>query len=342
MSRSLGWLVVVMLGWASSGAVAAPEAKAPPKPGPWKLTWVAGLNLSQSNFSENWAGGDKGSIVWVLNSDAKAQRQFGTRYALSNHLQLAYGQTVQQQPDPADPDRLIWASPRKSNDQIRFESVSRFTLGGWVDPYAALRLEGQFVDESSSLGSILLSPIKLTESAGVARVVQKTDDRELITRLGFGFRETFARQFDPVTAERVSVATTDGGIEWQTSATQPLFDKKVLFEGQLRVFQPLFFSKSEALDTFDRDALAFDPGRESIADFWKAPNVDVQGVFSAQITKVLAVNLAAQWVYLKFDPATDIDNTKPVAERIPAVDHGVRKAGQFREALAIGITYTLF
>lgn len=215
-------------------AVAPVQAADAPKalePGPWKLSWVAGLNLSQSSFSDNWAGGDKGSIVWVLNSDTKAERQFNTKYDLSNHLQLAYGQTVQQQPDPADPGRLVWAAPQKSNDLILFESVSRFTLGGWVDPYGALRLDSQFRDQSSPLGTIPLSPIKLTESAGIARALQKTDERELITRLGFGFRQTLARQFDPATGAKVNVSTQDGGFEWQTSATQPMWDKKVLYKG---------------------------------------------------------------------------------------------------------------
>jgi hypothetical protein len=317
------------------------EAK-PVEAGPWKLAWVAGLNLSQSSFSDNWAGGDRGSIVWVLTSDTKAERQFSTKFNLSNHLQLAYGQTIQQQPDPTDPARLVWASPQKSNDLIQYESVGRFTLGGWVDPYAALHLDSQFQDESSTRGSIPFSPVKLTESAGISRALLKTEDSELITRLGFGFREVFARQFEPATGQKVHVTSNDGGVEWQTNATQPLFEKKVLYKGQLRVFRPVYFSQSGDLDRFDQDARAFAPERASVADYWQAPNVDFQNLFTAQITKILAVNLAVQWVYLKFDPATSIDNTKPIADRIALVDHGVRKGGQFREALAIGLTYTLF
>jgi hypothetical protein len=333
-------LVLVLAGPAA--IVHAADGPGPVQPGPWQLSCVSGLNLSQSSFSEDWAGGDKGSIVWVLNSDAKAERQFNVKYNLSNHLQLTYGQTIQQQADPADPGRLVWASPRKSNDLVVFESVSRFTLGGWVDPYAALRLDSQFRDESSPLGAIALSPLKFTESAGVAKVLQKTEEREWITRVGFGFRQNLARQFDPGTGQKVRVATNDGGFEWQTTATQPLLQKKVLYKGQLRVFQPVFFGGSSALEQFDRDARAFEPGREAIADFWRAPGVDFQNVFTAQITSLLSVNLAVQWVYLKFDPATKVDNSRPIADRIAAVDHGVRKRGQYREALAIGLTYRLF
>jgi hypothetical protein len=340
MPRHVLFLALALMGPATSARAADPPGPTPP--GPWQLACVAGLNLSQSSFSDNWSGGDKGSVVWVATGDVKAERQFDPRYNLSNHLQIAYGQTLQQQADPADPKRLVWASPAKSNDLIVLESVSRFTLGGWVDPYAALRLDTQFSDESSPLGSIPLSPLRFAESAGLARALQKTDERELITRLGFGFRQVIGRQFDPATGEKVRVSTQDGGLEWQTTATQPLLQKRVLYKGQLRVFQPLFFSRSSALERFDRDALALDPGREAIADFWRAPNVDFQNLFTAQITKILAVNLAVQWVYLKFDPATSVDNARPIADRLAIVDHGVRKAGQFREVLAIGLTYRFF
>ncbi len=339
--RAIVATAAVALACVSASARGA-DAPAPAAPGPWTYAWVAGLNLSQSAFSENWQGGDQGSLVWVLTSDAKAERQFTTRYNLSNHLQLAYGQSAQQKRDPADPSRQVWGHPQKSNDLILFESVSRFTLGGWVDPYAALRLDSQFRDESNPTGVIPFSPAKLTESAGIARVLQKTAERELITRLGFGVVEIFARQFDPATGERVRISTNDGGLEWQTNATQPLLGKQVLYKGQLRAFWPLYFSRSRALEQFDRDARAFAPGREAVADFWKTPSVDFQNLFTAQITKLLSVNLAVQWVYLEFDPATDVDNSKPIADRILAVDHGVRKAGQLREVLSVGLTYRLF
>jgi hypothetical protein len=70
--------------------------------------------------------------------------------------------------------------------------------------------------------------------------------------------------------------------------------------------------------------------------------VNFQNTFSAQITKTLSVNLFAQWVYQKFDGATNVDNTLPIEARIPQVDRGIRKAGQFKETLALGFSYRLF
>lgn len=339
MSRIACWAVLSLLLLPGAARAAEPESA----PGPWKFGATAGVNLSQSSFSSNWAGGDKGSIVWVLNSDVTAQRQFSRIFNLSNLLQLAYGQTARQVPDPANPRELKWDTPDKTTDLIAFESVGRFSLESWVDPYFSLRLDTQFKDQSSPIGDIPLNPIKLKETAGVARVLKKTEDSEAITRLGFGFRQTLAKSFtDPVTKAKQSFTANDGGFEWQTTMTQPVLQKKVLYKGTLLVFQPVFYSKSSALEDFDRAALAFDPTREPVADFWKATDVNFQNLFSAQITKYLSTNLFVQFVYDKFDAAANVDNTLPLDVLVAEVDRNVRKAGQFKETLALGITYRLF
>ena len=67
-------------------AVAHAQDTTAVEPGPWKFTSALGLTLTQSSFSSNWYGGDQGSIVWVLNGDAKAERQLSARVHLSNVL----------------------------------------------------------------------------------------------------------------------------------------------------------------------------------------------------------------------------------------------------------------
>lgn len=331
---------------ALSTIVATPlhaEPAKPIEPGPWKFGSVSTLNLSQSQFSTNWSGGDRGSLVWVASAASTAERQFSTRFNLSNSLLLAYGQTAQQVTDPADPAQRIWDSPDKTTDQILFESTGRFTLASFADPYLGLRVESQFQDQSDPTRSLTLNPIRLKESAGLARIIEKTEDRELITRLGVGFRQTIARAFvDPTGEATRSFTTNDGGLEWQTTMSRPLLEKKVLYKGQLLVFQPVFFSNSSALEEFDAAAIIAQPGRENVADFWKAPDIDLQNTFSAQITKTVGVNLFVQWRYDKFDAATSVDSTQPIAAQIAAVDRGIRKAGQFKEVLALSLSYRLF
>lgn len=325
--------VVRSIALAACLAAAVPAHAAdptPPETGPWKFGATTGLNLSQSTFSDNWAGGDRGSIQWVLNSDFSAERQISSRFNLSNLLQLAYGQTSRQNPDPNDPDRRVWDSPDKTTDLITFESVGRFTLLSLVDPYLSMRLDSQFSDESNPTGKIRFNPIKLKEAAGVARVLQKTEDSEVITRLGFAFRQTMAKSFiNPPALDTKSLTSNDGGVEWQTSVIRPVLDKKVLYKGQLLVFQPIFYSKEETL----RQTVTAG-GAPEVADYWKVTNVNFQNSFSASITKYLSVNLYAQWVYNKLD-------TKADAGDLADVLRNVRKAGQFKETLALGLTYRL-
>jgi hypothetical protein len=334
---SLG-IAVLWLATLTPAALAQDTTAADPYA--WKFTNALGLNLTQSSFSSNWAGGDKGSIVWVINSDATGERQFGARFNLKNQLQLAYGQTAQQAADPANPDRLVWDTPDKTTDLVAFESIGRFTLDTFVDPYLGLRLDTQFSDQSSPIGDIPFNPVKLKESAGVARVLEKTEDREAITRLGFALRQTFAQSFtDPLTREKARFTSNDGGVEWNTSVTRPVLEKRVLYKGQLLVFQPLFYSKSDALETYD--VLAAGTG-EPVADFWKATDVNFQNLFTAQITKHLAVNLLAHWVYDKFDAAANVDTTLPLAVLKPEIDKNVRKRGQFKETLSLALTWQMF
>jgi hypothetical protein len=325
---------------AFAAGVAHADAPKPVEPGPWKFGAVAGLNVSQSSFSSNWAGGDRGSIVWVLNSDMSADRQFSRKFNLANRLQLAYGQTSRQ--TPTTTGELVWDTPDKTTDLIAFESTGRMTLERAVDPYAALRMDSQFRDQSSPLGVIAFNPIKLKETAGVARLLFKTEDSEGLMRLGLGFRQTIAKSIDPLTLAKQSFSSNDGGLEWQTNITRPVLDKKVLYKGQLMVFVPVFYSKADELEQFDTRAIAAFPGREAVADFWKSPDVSFQNNFSASITKYLSVNLYAQLVYDKFDSAANVDATFPLADQLVEVDRNVRKAGQFKETLSLGLSYRLF
>ncbi|MBD3297737.1 MAG: DUF3078 domain-containing protein, partial [candidate division Zixibacteria bacterium] len=125
--------------------------------GKWYPEVEAGLTLSQSAFSDNWAGGDKGSIVWTAIFNASLENQLHRKVNFYNALKLAYGQTHQQESN--DDGSRYWEKPAKSTDLIDLESIIRFTLGGFVDPYASARFESQFEDAADPTGrSIALNP----------------------------------------------------------------------------------------------------------------------------------------------------------------------------------------
>jgi hypothetical protein len=341
-SRPAAFLILPLL----AGAASAQE-DAPIEPGPWKYSAIAGLNLAQSAYSNNWNGGDKGAITWVLSADVGAERQMSRTFHWDNVLILKYGESADQVQDPNDPGKNKWDKSEKSTDQIQLDSTGRFTLDWGVDPYLALRGESQFVDDSDPRGSLLFHPIKLAESAGIARVFLKEEDRQVVSRLGLAVRQTWARHFtDPLGDHQESFTSHDGGLEFKTNVTYPLADGRVIYKGELYLLWSFFYDKSEDLQTFDQLAQQADPTREPVQDFWKDPDINFQNDFTAKITSWLNVNLFAQLVYDKFDTSTNIDTTfdpaNPLgsAAAIAEVDAGIRKSGQFKQTLGVGLSYT--
>jgi hypothetical protein len=343
MDRTSVVSILALLVLQTGVAVAQDE---PTAPGPWKYETLASLNLTQSAFSGNWSGGDLGSIAWVARANLAANRQISQSFRWENGLKLAYGETADQVQDPDNPGKNEWAKGEKNEDQIQLDSVGRFTAGRVLDPYAALRGESQFVNEDDPRGSFTLDPIKISESAGFARAFVQEEKREVIARLGFALRQTFAQRFtDSSGANKERFDTNDGGIEFRTNASYPLLGEKIIYKGEVYALWSLFFSESDALKSFDQLAEQAYPGREDIQDFWKVPDVNWQNQFTSDLTSWLNVNFFFQLVYDKFDTATKVhgsfDPTDPAAAdaAIQEVDAGVRKSGQWKQTLAIGLQY---
>ena len=336
-------LVATPLAHAQESGVEDAEDTDALEPGPWKFTTIFGLNLSQSAYSSNWAGGDKGQINWVLQGDATAEKQVRHWFNWANLAQLAYGQTAKQVDDDEDANRIVFDVPEKTTDRILLESTGRFTLDSYLDPYAGLRIESQFSDQTDPDRHIGLNPVRFSQAAGVAHAFIKTDEQEFISRIGLGARQVFSRAFvDTFSTNTRSFTNVDGGVEWLTTVLQPFWDKSVVYRGRLLVFYPVFFSDSDDLKDFDAAAMASDPMRESVQDFWRAPDMNFQNTFTAQITKYLNVNLYIEWVYQKYDRSVDLNPQNPIEDQIKKVDAGIRKAGQFKQTLALGLTYQLF
>jgi hypothetical protein len=194
--------------------------------------------------------------------------------------------------------------------------------------------------------------VKLTETAGIARVLHCGNPdtsgcrSEWIARTGFGFRQSIARTFTDDTGDATeSFTTNDGGVEFQSTAKLPLAEDRIVYNGTLLVFLPVFYSLSDELEEFDRIAAAAGAGREAVADFWKAPDVNFQNSFTSQITSWMNVNLYLQWVYDKFDAATNVavagvEGDAAALEKLTReVERGIRRGGQFKQTLGIGVTY---
>ncbi len=207
----------------------------------WNTAADLSITMNQNSYSDNWAGEERGSISWVFNADLLAEKQLAAKVHNKNTLKLAFGQTHTQMLD-AMGDKY-WAKPDKSTDLIDFESMFRFTLGSVVDPYASLRLESQFLDNTGEEAKIF-NPNILTESFGIARVFIKDDTQELSTRLGGAFKQ-YMDSYDE--------NTSDGGVEFVGIYTKPFKDNMIKYSTNLNLYKPFIYSESDAVEGTDME-----------------------------------------------------------------------------------------
>jgi len=270
----------------------------------WKKHMDLNLTLTQNSYSDNWAGGEAGNISWVANANSGFEKKVSEKINSKSTIKLAFGQTHQQ-----DKDTKEWMKPFKSTDLFDFESVLRFTLNVWVDPYLAGRLESQFLDASVDQIKRYFNPIKISESAGIARVFYKKETSEFMSRLGLGLRQHINREITDTLQEKTDVKTSnDGGIESVTDLKVGLASGKISYTSKLTLFKAIFYSKSDELVGLPEE------------NYWKWVDVNWENMFSSSITKYLTVNLYVQFLY----------------------DKEVDKKGRLKETLALGLTYKLF
>ncbi|MEZ5359932.1 MAG: DUF3078 domain-containing protein [Candidatus Zixiibacteriota bacterium] len=275
----------------------------------WKTSVVFDLTTTQTAYSDSWEGGEAGSLNWVSNLNGTAEKQLSPSFNFKSTLKLSFGQTLTQKIDETTGEKH-WEKPQKSTDLIDWENVGRITKNWVVDPYVAFRLESQFLDASNQHKKIYLNPVKLTESAGIARKLYAKDKSEIISRLGLAIRQTLIKTavYNAVSMDYDTPSETlkDGGIESVTDA-KFVFRENLQWTSKLTLFKALFFSEKDKF-----------VGTEA-EDYWKAVDVNWENRITASITKVVSVNFYTQFLY----------------------DKQVEVKGRFKETLGIGFTFTL-
>ncbi len=263
--------------------------------GKWQYTVETAIAAAQSSYSDNWVGGEVGSLNWAFNSRWAAWKLLHAKVESRNVLKLAFGQTLSQVRDDSTGD-THWQKPRKSTDLIDFESVFRFLLNSFVDPYAALRFESYFTDESVPGFRRYFTPMRFTESAGLMKVFsQKPSSVDFRSRLGFAFRQTiFSVVTDPVAKTSTNESTNDGGIESVTDLTASL-NTKLSYTTKLTLFKAIFNSKNDELPNDD----------------WKTIDANWEHQVSASISKYIQTFLYFQMLYDK-----EIDDKARIKETL--------------------------
>ncbi|MCP4571103.1 MAG: DUF3078 domain-containing protein [bacterium] len=303
--------------------------------GVWQKDFELGLNLIQSTYSENWNGGDKGSIVWTGNFDGRMEKQTES-LNWRNILKLTYGQTHNQERDGGG---LYWKKPDKTDDVVDFESLLRLTKHSGWDPYVAFNFTSMFDDQSDpSKRGLMLNPMTFKPSAGISRRIVDTEDRQLLGRLGVAFLSNSRKFFTeaaPSTAtqrESSNELAAEAVLEYKVGA----LDKRVDWESRLSLVMPFMYSGKS---TFEDDIVPADVGLpDDIADYTTTLDVDWENTFTARITGLISVKLFVRWMYDKYD-----NTVRPVVEEgnlvnASEVAQAIRKAGQFKQTMALGFS----
>jgi hypothetical protein len=307
--------------------------------GRWGTRATIGMNLLQSYHTRNWNGGDKGAVVWAATFNGVAQKRLGDHWHWHNSADLAFGQNHQQDRD--ENDNLYWRRPDKSTDQIKLESLMRYT--SWaLPPYFGVRFSTQFLDQSDPSGrDFTFNPMEYFLSAGVSRMLVESDERTLLSRLGFTYRLS---QRDQIGSEGqiLSESSTDGGIELVLTCDTRLLQGRVEYRGQLRAYKALFYSPKDDLDGLDFSDVSLAMLSPDLSDYFMTTDLDFENNFKASITRLLNVQFSLRWVYDKYDttvkPVVSADGL--TLDNPQAVANAVRKSGQLRQTMSIGLAYT--
>ncbi|MFH1760244.1 MAG: DUF3078 domain-containing protein [bacterium] len=269
---------------------------------PWRLAMDANLTANQGAYSKSWEQGTGGGFAWAFNLNSSAEKQLSGKFLTKNVLKMAFGQTQNQNPQTKN-----WSIPVKSTDLFDLESTLKFTLGKIIDPFAGVHLISQFMDMSEPGWDKIFNPVDLTESLGGGTVFTKKEKRELATRLGLGLRQHVFRDYlDPETSVRENYKiSNDGGLELVAQFKGPVWGERLSLDSKLNIFKALLFSEADNLK-----------GKTS-ENYWKSPDISLESVFTANISKYIMVNLYLQFLY----------------------DKEIELKGRLKETLALGITY---
>jgi hypothetical protein len=270
---------------------------------PWSKALDTDLTLTQTSYSDSWAGGEAGNVSWAWNAKGLFEKKLSQRFSFRNSSKLSFGQTHIQ-----DEITKNWQKPQKSTDLIDIENLGLFTLDAYVDPFVGLRFESQFLDASVPGINRYLSPLKITESAGIARKFYSKEKDELFSRFGFAFRQIITQVVtDTLNENTKSETTNDGGLESVTDFNYTL-SQTLRFTSKLSLYKALFFSKAEEFEGTPRE------------NYWKAIDINWENSLSAAVAKYVTVSLYTQLLY----------------------DKEIDKRGRLKETLSLGITYKLY
>ena len=307
--------------------------------GKWGSELVLGANLLQSYYTDNWNGGDMGSVVWTGTLDARAQKQLGASWRWYNTLNLAYGQTHQQERD--EDDELNWRKPDKTTDRFDAETILRNNAAKW-GPYLGVRFKSRFFDQTDPRGDFTMNPLEFFETLGISRQMVDTEEKKFFFRFGATAHQMIRDMFlDPAWGDDpVNETGSDAGLELTLNYVDTKLSANLEYEGQLRFYQAFYYSAKGEIEDLGTDYLERVGLPADLADYTTTLDIDWENTFKANITKVINVQLYLRWVYDKYDNSATPVVVDGEMHNVATVNGSIRKAGQFKQTMSLGLAYT--
>ncbi|MBL8025757.1 MAG: DUF3078 domain-containing protein [Fibrobacteres bacterium] len=238
---------------------------------PWKYSLNSNVLLTLNTFSESWSGGDAGSFNWSSQAIGAAEKNLSEKISNRNTLKLAFGQSKTQ-----DKTTKKWSIPVKSTDLIDFESLLKFSLGGFVDPFAAVNVLSQFTDLRDTATVRYFNQFDIKESFGAMRDIVKKDNTTWTSRLGITVRQLLDRN-------NTDSMTNDGGIELVSELKTKNTSGNVQLTSTLKLYEALISSASENAPNND----------------WRHPHANWENVLSFNVAKYIMFGVYVQLLYDK-------------------------------------------
>ncbi len=330
--------MLVVLAVMATAAVAQETFDEKVEAGSWGSELTLGLNMLQSYYTDNWNGGDLGSVSWAGNLDARAVKQVSTSWRWHNTLNLAFGQNHQQRREDGE---LQWNKPDKTTDRFDAETLIRNNTSKW-GPFAGLRFQSVFLDQTDPRGDFTLNPLRFFATLGISRAFVDTEEKKFFLRLGatgqLMDREMFLDETygdDPV-----KESASDVGLELVLNFIDTKLTTNIEYDSQLRFYQPFYYSAKGAIEDLGSDYLESIGLPGDLADYFTTLDIDWQNTFKANITSVINVQLHLRWVYDKYDNTAAPVVVSDEIHNVATVNGSIRKTGQFKQTMSLGVGYT--
>ncbi len=271
----------------------------------YDVEFTPSFNASVNLFSDNWDGGDLGSFTWSASADFKANKQLTDKVLHENWAKLLYGKTSVQLKDSTGDKE--WSDMEKSADLIEAETVLKFTLGKFVDPFVSVKGESQFLDNSADNNVRRINPVTIKETFGASR---NFVDEELLTfngRFGAGARQHINKDhLDSLTGKAEWETTNDMGLELVLNLQAKNKKESMSYESTFELYEALLRNEGDVPFTDDQ-----------ISDY-RTPDVRWIHDLKLNVTKLVILSLQAEFLY-----------DKEIVDEI-----------RMRENLSVGVSYT--